>query len=154
MKTKFGFGKKSLKSIFKTTAISICLSVAVSACTPRISAHGNYPREEQIEKIVAGNANKKFVFETYGPPSTVSSFDSETWYYISQKFERFAFYEPEIIEMNILAVYFDDKGMFINSNEYNLEDLRKLALEEKTTPTAGHELSFIQQMFGNFGVLN
>ncbi len=154
MKLNFKNSQTKIGTIIKATALGLAISTTLSACSPRISTHGNYPREDQVEIIESGKATKQTVFKIYGPPSTVSTFDSETWYYMVQKFERFAFYEPEIIEMNVMAVYFDDKGNYVQSQTYTLDDIRKIAIEESTTATSGHRLSFMQQMFGNFGKTN
>ena len=139
-----------IRKIVRASLIGLSLASVLTACSPRISTHGNYPREEQMLQLVEGQSNKKAIFDLLGPPTNVGTFDSEIWYYMTQTFERFAFYEPEMTDMRVIAFYFDEKGVYQASTTYDLDDVKRIALEDEITHTAGNELSFMQQMFGNF----
>ncbi|WP_420547115.1 outer membrane protein assembly factor BamE [Curvivirga sp.] len=140
--------------VVKTSVLTVALVAILSACSPRVSTHGNYPRPEQMELFHIGQANKETFLKVLGPPTTIGTFDSEVWYYMFQEFERFGFFEAELTKMNVIAFRFDEAGIYQEHKAYDLEDIKRISMDDNITPTAGHEISILQQMFGNFGRLN
>jgi len=136
--------------------LSLAVALVVSACSPRTNVSGYVPDEELIAKIEPGKQNQNDVRDLLGSPSSLASFEDRThiWYYISSKTETFAFLAPETTERNVVAVEFDDAGLVKNVRRYTLEDGREVEIVERITPTRGKELSFFEQMFGNFGRFN
>src|SRR5262245_19274947 len=91
--------------------IGAALALAVAACTPRIDQRGNKPDEEQVVLINPGVDDKTRVAELIGTPSTISTFDDRTWYYISKRTETTAFFDPDVVDQEILAISFDEQGI-------------------------------------------
>ena len=87
----------------------------------------------------------------FGSPSSVSTFGNENWYYISERTETTAFYAPEVVDRKVVVISFDDKGVVRDFASLGLEDGRIIELVERKTPTAGNEITFLQQLFGNLG---
>jgi len=69
--------------------------------------------------------------------------------YMSQKTEQWAFFEPEIVEHKVLALYFDGNDQLQDMVTYTEEDLRDMDYADRETPTSGREFGFLEQMFGN-----
>jgi outer membrane protein assembly factor BamE (lipoprotein component of BamABCDE complex) len=134
--------------------VALALALAASACTPRIDQRGNKPDEEQVVLINPGVDDKNRVAELIGTPSTISTFDDRTWYYISKRTEQTAFFDPDVIDQEILAISFDEQGVVDNMRIYGPEDGRTIAYVDRTTPTEGNELTFFQQLLGNLGRFN
>ncbi|MDP6515023.1 MAG: outer membrane protein assembly factor BamE [Alphaproteobacteria bacterium] len=131
-----------------------CMIVALSglpACTPRVDTHGFMPRPEFIEQLEPGKQNRDAVVRLMGSPSSISTFDSSTWYYITQRTKNFAFFKPEVVDQNILVIAFDEQGLLSDIRRYTLEDGLIVDPATHITPTAGKEMTFIQQLFGNIG---
>lgn len=85
-----------------------------------------------------------------GTPSTTSTVGGSAWYYFSQKTERpLAFMQPKIVEQRILAVYFTPQKRVQRVAEYGLQDGQVFDFLSRTTPTGGHERSFIQNTLQN-----
>ena len=61
--------------------------VATAGCAARIDQRGNKPDEDQVVQINPGVDDKNRVAELIGTPSTISTFDDRTWYYISRRTE-------------------------------------------------------------------
>lgn len=139
--------------IFKPACLTIVLAavLAASACAPRVAIRGNLPREEKVAKITVGKQNRDEVAEILGTPSTVGTFDDKVWYYISRKTEKFAFLEEKIIDQQVLAIYFGDKNIVQAIYRYNKDDLRHVGMVDRETPTAGKDLSVLDQLIGNLG---
>jgi outer membrane protein assembly factor BamE (lipoprotein component of BamABCDE complex) len=135
--------------------LGVGLAAAVSACVePRIDQRGNKPDEDQVVQINPGVDDKQRVAELIGTPSTISTFNDRTWYYISKRTETTAFFDPDVMDQEILAVSFTEEGIVESLRLYGQEDGRTVAYVDRETPTEGHELTLIQQLFGNLGRFN
>ena len=87
-------------------------------------------------------------------PSSVASFDDTTWYYISQKSEELAFFRPTARDPEVVAVVFDKDGIVKDVQKTASKSPRAIEPVARTTPAPGKELSFIEQLIGNFGKFN
>jgi outer membrane protein assembly factor BamE (lipoprotein component of BamABCDE complex) len=130
--------------------ILILLS-ALSACAPVINTRGQQPDPDVLAKIEAGTTSQRDVERALGTPSTKGVFRENVWYYMSERTERTAFFAPELLERKIIAVVFDKVGVVEDIVTYTENDKQEIALVARITPTAGNELSIIQQLFGNIG---
>ncbi len=135
-------------------AVGLAVALTVAACSARIDQRGNKPDEEQVVLINPGVDDKNRVAELIGTPSAISTFDDRTWYYISKRTETTAFFEPEVVDQEVLAISFDENDVVENMRIYGQEDGRTIAYVERTTPTEGNELTLIQQFLGNLGRFN
>ncbi len=116
-----------------------------------ISKHGYIADTEKVANLEPGVTSKAVARETLGTPSSVATFDPDTWYYISSTQERFAFLNKSTTDRAILALKFDDTGVLTKMATYGLEDGRIVNYVSRETPTRGKELTFLEQMFGNVG---
>jgi outer membrane protein assembly factor BamE (lipoprotein component of BamABCDE complex) len=143
-----------MRKLFRIGA-SLVLLAGLAACVEaRIDQRGNKPDEDQVVQINPGVDDKQRVAELIGTPSTISTFDDRTWYYISKRTETLAFFDPETTDQEILAVNFTEEGVVDSLRLYGQEDGRTIAYVDRETPTEGHELTLIQQLFGNLGRFN
>jgi outer membrane protein assembly factor BamE (lipoprotein component of BamABCDE complex) len=139
--------------------IAIVLAIALlvgplGACSPTINARGNLPTAEQLSQIKPGVTDKASVTALLGSPSSVASFDDTTWYYISQQSEALAFFKPEARNAAVVAVVFDKDGVVKDVRKTSTKNPRAIEPVARTTPAPGKELSFIEQLIGNFGKFN
>ena len=130
--------------------ILILLS-ALSACAPVINTRGQQPDPDVLAKIEPGSTSQRDVERALGTPSTQGVFRENVWYYMSERTERTAFFAPELLERKIIAVVFDKVGVVEDIVTYTENDKQEIALVARITPTAGNEMSIIQQLFGNIG---
>ncbi len=136
--------------------ISIALVVAalgVTGCSPIVDKRGYVPEEEKLSSVSIGSDDKERIYTKLGSPSTMATFEENTWYYISSRTERFGFFAPRITDRQIVAVTFDENDVVTNVANYGLEDGRVVNYVDRSTPTRGKELTFLEQMFGNIGRL-
>lgn len=142
----------SWSSLRKVSAIgALCF---MAACTSQYETRGNLPDDERLVEVVPGEVYARDVAEILGTPSTFSSFGGESWYYISERVERYAFYEPKLLERKVIRVDFDAKGLVSDVEIQDQLAGRKIQFVERETPTAGHSLTFFEQIFGNLGRFN
>ena len=111
-----------LSSRAKNLLAAMLLPVAISACESRVNVRGNFPDPEEISKLETGVSNRRDVAELLGSPSTLSTFKDQVWYYIGEKVEKTAFYDPIVIDRSILVVKFSQNGKLEESRSFALED--------------------------------
>lgn len=149
---------KMLRPVHRTRALILVAVLAaifaLTACSARVDTRGNLPDPDVVAQITPGEDDRNTVIETLGSPSTTAVFDEEVWYYISQRTETLAFFAPKVVERQVLIVHFDERGIVTAIEALGLDDSRTIEHVERTTPTAGNELTFIDQLVGNFGRFN
>ena len=128
--------------------------LTLQACAPITAVRGNAPDPDRLAELEPGHHKRTDVIDTIGSPSSVSAFKPETWLYISRRIETLAFMKPEVKESKVIALKFDEAGVFQNIEELNLDDMKNVELVERSTPTAGNEVGVLEQLIGNFGRFN
>lgn len=126
-------------------------TLMLGACDPRVDQRGHVATPGSMEKLQPGQQTRNDVLTLLGSPSTTATFDDETWYYISQRVETTAFLAPDIKDQTVTALKFDKAGVLKDMNTYTLKDGRAVEMVDRKTPTAGKELTIIEQVFGNVG---
>jgi outer membrane protein assembly factor BamE (lipoprotein component of BamABCDE complex) len=124
---------------------------ALGACEPQFDTRGNLPDAEVVLQVQPGIDNRERVTDLLGSPSTVGTFDDKTWYYISKKTKRIAFFDPEVLDQEVLIIKFDDAGTVSDMKLLGIEDAHQVVPNPNETPTSGRELTILQQLMGNIG---
>jgi outer membrane protein assembly factor BamE (lipoprotein component of BamABCDE complex) len=130
----------------------LCLLSA--ACSGVEELRGNEPDPDKVLAVNPGIDTRQQVAQLLGTPSATGTFDPNTWYYISKRTWQYAFFDPEVVDQEVLVVKFDDGGMVSNMYIYGVEDGVVIEPVERETPTYGQELTIMQQLLGNFGRFN
>lgn len=125
--------------------------LACTACAPTVSTHGFTAINAAPKDVKVGEDTKSTVLERLGSPSTVSTFDPNTWFYVSQSVQRLAFYRPRVTKRDIVAVAFGPDEKVAALNTYTLEDGKVIAFNGRETPTRGRELTILEQLLGSVG---
>ena len=143
------------KSSHLRTALLIAPAAALllAACEPKVALRGNDPLASKLEAVEVNRSTKRDVIQLLGTPSVVGLFEDDTWYYLSQRKEQWAFYAPEVTEHKAMAFHFDDNGVLREIDTMDKEALAEVAYREKETPTSGRTLNIFEQLFGNLGRL-
>jgi len=139
---------------WRVTAAAAAALLGLAGCSAPVQVHGNLPKEEDVAKIEAGKHGRNDVIELLGSPSAISTFKDNTWYYVGSKKTQFAFFKPEVLERNILAVSFDGGDTVASTETYTLKDGRVIDPVDRITPSEGKELTLLQQLLGNLGRFN
>jgi outer membrane protein assembly factor BamE (lipoprotein component of BamABCDE complex) len=126
-------------------------SLTLVACGTEVDHRGFAPTPGSVEKLDTGTQSREDVIRLIGTPSAVATFNPNVWYYISQQQETFAFFKPAIIEQHVLQLTFNDAGRLTTLKSYDLKDGEDIAMVSRVTPTAGKELTILEQLLGNVG---
>ncbi|MBY8977691.1 outer membrane protein assembly factor BamE [Rhodobacteraceae bacterium NNCM2] len=139
-----------MRTMAKVSVSAIAL-LGVAACTPEVRNHGFAPDPELVETIQAGSDTRGSVRRKVGRPSYSGVFDPNGWFYIATTVEHLTYHAPKVIDRRIVAISFDDRDIVTSVKTYGLEDGKIIDLETRTTPTAGRELTILEQVLGNIG---
>lgn len=124
----------------------------MSACTPTVAFQGYQAIDARPADVKVGTDTKDTVRARLGTPSTVSTFDPNVWFYISQVSRHEAFYKPHTIRRDVVAISFDkDTEAVTRVDTLSLKDGRVIAYNGRETPTRGRQLSVLEQILGTLG---
>jgi outer membrane protein assembly factor BamE (lipoprotein component of BamABCDE complex) len=128
--------------------------LALGACVPQVSNHGYRLDEAALAQIEPGRTTRDEILQLLGSPSTLTTFDDSVWYYVSQRTERMSFYQEDVVNRDVVSVTFDELGTVAQIDRHGLEQGHEVSLVERETPTAGSELTALEQFIGNIGRFN
>jgi len=146
-----------LRRTARSILTAACLATAgavLAACAPVKVDRGYIFDPNDLTKVEAGVTSKEQLRTIMGSPSTTSTVDGEAWYYISSKFETYAFNHPREIDRAVAAFYFEKTDIVQEIAYYGLEDGQIVNFVDRTTPTRGKEMTVLGQLFGNLGRYN
>ncbi len=142
--------RRTVTALILGTAI-----IVLPACTAVQNTRGYVPESPVADNIVVGEDNKVSVSQKLGNPTLESTFDDDTWYYISSYDVQAAFFPMQTTERDIYAVRFTPEGQVASIEQYGMDDARVVDYVDRETPTRGREMTILQQIFnavpGNIG---
>ena len=117
------------------------------------------PRGQQIDpsdvtQLVPGTSTRKDVTALLGSPTTVASFDPNTWLYVSQITRPVIAGTQTVRSQHVVIVTFDQAGVLKNVSVKDKADALPVQVVSRTTPAPGTHASFLQQLIGNIGRFN
>ncbi len=141
----------SINKVFFSTAAVVMM---LGACSNEyfIQTEGNIPTKDDVMQIKRGMAQSD-VRQLLGSPSVITSLDHRTWIYMNSTMKRMAFFEPEELERNVLAIEFDHDGKVQKVVELTKENGRNITISKDTTPVLGSEETFMEKYFGGVGYM-
>ena len=133
-------------------AVALVAGVALAACAPTRQVSGYQAIDKLPRDVKVGMDTKSTVLDQLGSPSAQSTFDPNTWYYITQITAGIGYHKPRVTRRAIVAISFDkDSEKVTKVENFTLKDGKSLAYNDRETPTRGRELSWVEQLLGNVG---
>ncbi len=135
---------------FKThLIIYIILLLTINACAPSLEIRGYITNQDIAKDLTPGSDNKETVLKSLGTPTSVGTFSSNTWYYITRLTEKVSFLNEKVTDQYVVVLNFNKIGILESVESFDLEDSINITPVERTTPTHGRELGIIEQILGN-----
>jgi outer membrane protein assembly factor BamE (lipoprotein component of BamABCDE complex) len=126
-------------------------ALAVSACTETLTTHGHVLKPEDVAALKVGEQSKQTVEALLGTPSSVSLFDDNVWYYISD-LSRNKPLNPNILETrDVYILTFDDTGTLADVSKRDKAASKEVDPNTASTYTQGQSLGIIDQFLFNLG---
>ena len=98
--------------------------------------HGFRLIENKFEMVELNKSNKNDVKTIIGPPSSISNFNNNKWFYIERKKTNQSIVKlgtKKINRNNVLILEFNNLGILIDKKLLNLDDMNKIKIAKNTT---------------------
>jgi outer membrane protein assembly factor BamE (lipoprotein component of BamABCDE complex) len=106
--------------------------LAAGACTPTNNFQGFQAIDASPNDVKVGTDTRATVLARLGTPTEKSTFDNETWFYLSEVTNRTAFYRPRITKRDVVSISFDKTTQQVVSvSNYTLKDGRVIAYNDR-----------------------
>ncbi len=132
----------------------VLLSGVVTACAPRIHNRGNQVDPEALAELKPGETDKTTVRALLGPPSSEADFGDTKWIYIGATTREVPLNIEQLVSRQVIYITFGVDDLVETISRLSEADGREIVLVDRTTPTAGQEVTFLQQLIGNIGRFN
>ena len=128
----------------------IILTIFLTGCKLNkvVNHHGIHNLEAKSQELLINQTNINQIKSLLGPPSSTSYFDEDILIYLERKTSNSKLLKlgkKKLIANNVLLLEVDNRGMLINKEFLNQDDLNKLTFTNKTTETIGDQESFVSR---------
>tara|TARA_B100001093_G_scaffold31840_1_gene27554 strand:+ start:5121 stop:5585 length:465 start_codon:yes stop_codon:yes gene_type:complete len=133
-----------MKKIF----ILLLISIIITSCNVKknISHHGIHQLKEKNELLKIGKSNKNDIIDILGPPSVISTFDNDLFFYIERKTVTQSVIklgQRKLLVNNVLVVELDNRGLLLDKSFYDLNEMNELKIISNKTEVDYQKSSFI-----------
>ncbi len=130
--------------------ILIILAIFLTSCKLNkvVNHHGIHNLEAKSKELLINQTNINQIRNLLGPPSSTSYFDKNILIYLERKTSNSKLLKlgkKKLIANNILLLEVNNRGMLINMEFLNQEDINKIAFTKKTTKTGMDQESFVSR---------
>ena len=132
--------------------ILILFFILLLNCSTQIVSknHGISSLDKKYNKIKIKESNKNDIIELIGPPSVISMFDKNTWFYIERKKTNQSLSslgKKKIQENNVLLVKFNNIGILSEKKFIDKSKMNKLKFAENVTQKEFKKNNFLFNIF-------
>ena len=123
-------------------------ALVVSNCSFKkvVKHHGVPFLEKKQKQLIIDKSTSNDVRKILGTPSTRSKFDNDIWIYIERKQTQSRLKNlgrMKIFKNDVLVLEIDSYGILKKKDFYNINDMQKIKVVEKTTEASFARNSFI-----------
>ena len=125
----------------------------ISCSSNRLSNnHGLISLQAKYEKITINKTNKNDILKIIGPPSTVSNFDKNKWFYIETKKTNQSLLKlgiKKIERNNILLIKFNNKGILDEKKILDLNNMNDVRYVKDVTEKDYQQNNTLYKIFAS-----
>ena len=130
--------------------ILIILAIFLTSCKLNkvVNHHGIHNLEAKSQELLINQTNINQIKSLLGPPSSTSYFNEDILIYLERKTSNSKLLKlgkKKLIANNVLLLEVDNRGMLINKEFLDQDDLNKLKFTNKTTKTVTDQESFVSR---------
>ena len=114
--------------------------------------HGYRLIENKYEKVELSKNNKNDVRKLIGPPSSISKFDNNKWFYIEREKTNQSIVKlgiEKIKKNNVLILQFSDLGILEKKEILKIDDMNEVSLVKKVTEKQFKQYNFLYNIFSS-----
>ena len=98
--------------------------------------HGFSSLDDKFEKIIINKTNKNDILKIIGPPSSISDFNKNKWFYIQRMKQNQSLFKlgiKKIKKNNILIIEFDSRGILVKKKILDLDNMNDIKYVKNIT---------------------
>ena len=114
--------------------------------------HGSLNLDKKHKKLELNVSNKNDIVTLLGPPSTVSQFDNNKWYYIERKVTNtsvFTLGREKVLKNNVLVLELDKNGILTTKEFLKFDDMKDIKFSKNTTDSNIVNKNFLYNFFNS-----
>ncbi len=114
--------------------------------------HGSKSLDDKFNKIKLNYTNKNDIIKIIGPPSSISDFNENKWFYIERLKTNQSLLKlgtQKIEKNNILVVTFNKSGILENKKLLDLSNMNDIKFLEKTTQKDFKKNNVLYEVFSS-----
>ena len=114
--------------------------------------HGFISLNEKFEKIEINKTNKNDIIKIIGPPSSISDFSRNKWFYFERTKKNQSVIKlgiKKINKNNILIVEFNDRGLLVDKKILNINNMNDIKYVENITEKDFKQNNFLFNIFSS-----
>ncbi len=128
----------------------IILAIFLTSCKLNkvVNHHGIHNLEAKSQELLINQTNINQIKNLLGPPSSTSYFDEDILIYLERKTSNSKLLKlgkKKLIANNVLLLEVNNRGILINKEFLDQDDLNKLKFTNKTTKTIADQESFVSR---------
>ena len=132
----------------------ILLLFTLNCASNKVSKnHGYISLESKFEKITIDKTNKNDAINNIGPPSSISDFDNNKWFYIERKKTNQSLIKlgiKTINKNNVLIITFNKRGILEDKKLLNLNDMNDIKFVKEITEKNYEKNSIMYGVLSSF----
>ena len=112
----------------------------------RVDHHGVHLLKKKSDLIIVSETNKNDIIKILGPPSVISAFNNDLYFYIERKTTTdriIKLGKMKYLENNVLVLEIDNRGILLDKQFFDLKKMKKIKIVSKETTVDYQKQSFI-----------
>ena len=111
-----------------------------------VDHHGVHLLKKKSNQLIVSETNKNDIIKLLGPPSVISNFDNDLYFYIERKITTGAIYKlgkRKFLENNVLILEINDRGILDKMDFFDLNKMKELKIVSSETELDYRKNNFI-----------
>ena len=112
----------------------------------RVDHHGVHLLKKKSDLIIVSETNKNDIIKILGPPSVISTFNNDLYFYIERKTTTdriIKLGKMKYLENNVLVLEVDNRGILLDKQFFDLKKMKNIKIVSKETTVDYQKQSFI-----------
>ena len=117
-----------------------------------VKHHGVHFLEKKQKELKILETNTNDTKRILGHPSTKNSFDNDIWIYLERKTTVSKIHtlgRKKLLVNNVLVLEFDNRGILLKKDFYNMEDMNKIKITKMKTDVLSKKDTFVRTLLNN-----
>tara|TARA_Y100000590_G_scaffold441596_1_gene568577 strand:- start:228 stop:692 length:465 start_codon:yes stop_codon:yes gene_type:complete len=138
-----------MKNLFFLFSLLILVNCSLNKVN---NTHGSLNLKEKHDKLLLNQSNKNDILKLIGPPSTISQFDKNKWFYIERSITNRSLAKlgkQKLYENNVLVLNIDENGLLAKKELIDINKMNELEFTKNETGDKLRGKSFLYKFMSS-----